>query len=162
MRRWHGMAGQPPTAEAEDAKLKARLSPEAMAKLNGKTPAEQSQLIAQWLHETARQALADRRNEGPMPLPGYNEQLAEFFEKLSDKDRDELMALPGDEMQRRLGETTGSKSSRARAARGIPTIPVAAASGPGSAAWAPIIANRKIPPNAHPGMDGPHPDGPPI
>jgi hypothetical protein len=98
------MAIQPPASDVEIDNLKKTLSPAALDKLNGKKSVEQTQIVSQWLRDVARQELANRRSEGPMTLPGYNEQLAEFFEKLSDKDRDELMAMPGEEMQQRLRE----------------------------------------------------------
>ena len=64
--------------------------------------AEQWQILAEWIHQAAKQRLAFRQGDRGL-LPNFDEQLAQFFEhQLSDEDRDRLLSLPGDEMQMRL------------------------------------------------------------
>jgi hypothetical protein len=93
LRRWQmgGTSGQMPISAHEMAGLRAGLSPELRAKLEAKTPADQTRIIAAWLRETASHEL--------------DEQLVDFFEKtISDAERDRLMSLPSDEMYESLSK----------------------------------------------------------
>jgi hypothetical protein len=95
----------PAITDAEAAELRARLSPELRNRLESKPAAEQSDLLAAWVRQAARQQLAAHRGEGPSLLPGLDDQLADYFEfQLSAEERDRLMGLPADEMQQRLRE----------------------------------------------------------
>ncbi len=86
----------------ELAELRQGLSPQVRARLAAKPPAEQWQIVAEWIRQAAREQVTVRRKEGSL-LPDLDEQLLHYFEsRLSDQDRDYLMSLPGDDMQQRL------------------------------------------------------------
>ena len=94
----------PPTTEPEMKDLRARISPDARKVIESRAVPEQARLVANWLRQAAKQELFNRRADGAL-LPGFDDQLADFFEfQLNDSDRDRLMGLPGDEMQQRLRE----------------------------------------------------------
>jgi len=81
----------PQVSKEEMASLRASLSPEIRARLEARPAVEQVQIIADWLRDTASAEL--------------DERLAEFFETtLNDEQRDGLMSLPGDDMNRKLRE----------------------------------------------------------
>jgi hypothetical protein len=96
-------AAQGAISDAEAAELRARLSPEARARLASRPAAEQSRLLAVWIRQAARQQLGTRRGEGAALLSGLDDRLADYFEfQLSPEERDRLMSLPAEEMQQRL------------------------------------------------------------
>lgn len=100
LHRWDGDLS--PLLMAETAKLVDQLSPAAAAKFNATPEAERRQLIRQWL----RAAFTDRMERmGPgrkMPLAS-NEEIEAFFEEsLSAGEREWLLNMPRDEMQREL------------------------------------------------------------
>ena len=83
------------------SRLRAQLSPETQKRLETQSSAKQWELVAAWIH----QVQGTRHSGGGMRgrLPRANdERLAEFFEQLSKDQRDQLLGLPGEEMQRRL------------------------------------------------------------
>ena len=85
--------GNPPIhpADSELASLRASLSPEIRSRLEAKKPDEQTRIVAGWLRKTA----SSERDEG----------LADYFEKtLTPQQQDHLMSLPGDEIDRELGQ----------------------------------------------------------
>jgi hypothetical protein len=91
-----------PLLMAETSKLIDQLSPAAAAKFNATPETERRQLMRQWL----RAAFADRmERRGPgrkMPLAS-NEEIEAFFEKsLPGPERERLLNMPRDEMQREL------------------------------------------------------------
>jgi hypothetical protein len=93
----------PPVSDAQMADLRGRVAPETRTRLEAKPAAEQAQIVAGWLRQAARGQLTARRGEGA--LPGFDEQLADFFEfQLSDEERDRLLSLPSEEMQQKLRE----------------------------------------------------------
>ena len=75
--------------DAELSSLRASLSTDIRERLEKKKPDEQTRIIAGWLGQTA---LLER-----------DEGLADYFETLSEEERDHLMSLPGDEIDRELG-----------------------------------------------------------
>jgi hypothetical protein len=80
---------EPLPTEGELAELRQSLSPEVRGRLESKPQAEQLRMIAVWLPRVARQY----------------DLVADFFEYvLTDEDRDPLLSLPGDAMQKRLRE----------------------------------------------------------
>lgn len=80
----------PPPTEEELAELRQSLSPEVRGKLEPKPQAEQLHMIAAWLPRVPRQQY---------------DLVADFFEcVLSDEERDPLLSLPGDAMQKQLRE----------------------------------------------------------
>ena len=119
-------AAQPPISDAEAAELRARMGPEARARLESRPAAEQPRLLAGWIRQAARQQLGSRRGEGASLLSGLDERLADYFEfQLSPEERDRLMRLPADEMQQRLRQLYLTQAKPAepgghRAARGKP------------------------------------------
>jgi hypothetical protein len=81
--------GPMPITDSEMERLHSGLSPELRAKLEARTPQEQSRIVREWLRETATHEL--------------DEQLGDYFENvISDEDRDRLMSLPGDDMYDKL------------------------------------------------------------
>lgn len=96
--------GKPPFGMTDDdlTRLRGDLSPELRKRLESLPTAEQWRRVAGWLRSAVRQNMATRSMHGPLSEPD-NERLAEFFEKeLDDKDRDRLLGMSGDEMQREL------------------------------------------------------------
>jgi len=95
--------GKPPRPDDDDlADLRSKLSAATRKRLEGKPSAEQWRTIAGWIHQVLRHQSAARRLKGPLP-PDHEKQLAHFFEhQLSDQQRDRLLSLPGDQMQREL------------------------------------------------------------
>ena len=78
------------------ADFRGGLSPQTRARLEGRPLAEQRQLVAEWIRQAARHGAGSL-------LPNLDEQLAHFFEHgLSDQQRDHLMSLPGEDMQKQL------------------------------------------------------------
>jgi hypothetical protein len=94
LQRWQksGAKGPMPIADPEMARLREGLSPALRAKLEAKAPAEQARMVSEWLRETASHEL--------------DEELADFFagKSLDEYKRDDLMALPSDEMYKSLSD----------------------------------------------------------
>jgi hypothetical protein len=102
--RWlmGGHGRLPQLDESDLAELRSRLSPETRERLEALSPAEQRKTIVAWIQEESRNRWGSRRTPGK-PSPIDEEELVSFFEdELSDPERDRLMTLPGDEMQREL------------------------------------------------------------
>lgn len=92
--------GHPPASMTDDdlARLREELSPKPRKRLESKPIAQQWQLVANWIRDAARQ----RWTHGPLSKPD-DERLLDFFEnKLDDVQRDRLLSMPGEEMQRAL------------------------------------------------------------
>jgi hypothetical protein len=89
----------PPLMTTEDlARLREKLSPEARKQLESKKPVQQWRMAATWMRQGFRRAFEERRLRGPLSQDD-DERLEEFFEKLSDAERDRLLAMPGEQMQ---------------------------------------------------------------
>lgn len=94
--------GPPPLDEKQLAELRSTLTPETRRRLEEMPPAEQWQTISGWIREEVRRRFTSPRDSGLVPLVD-DEALAEFFEKeLNDQQRDWLLNLSGEEMQREL------------------------------------------------------------
>lgn len=92
----------PVMTEADLANLRKRLSAETRKRLEDQSPDKQWQLVHGWLLWGWWHPGDGRRPGGPQSRDD-DERLAEFFEKgLSDEERDRLLAMPGEEMQREL------------------------------------------------------------
>jgi hypothetical protein len=108
--RWQsaGPGKLPPMMTEQDlAKLRATLRPETQARLEGKPPAKQWELLEGWL----RQWMWEEGQRMRGPLPADDEHLAEFFENgLTPEQRDQLLAMPGEEMQWRLQQMYWGRS----------------------------------------------------
>ena len=84
------------------SRLRALLSPETRKRLETLPPAKQWELLANWIRQGQGMRHPGRGIHGPLPKAN-DERLAEFFEKdLTDDERDQLLGLPSEEMQRRL------------------------------------------------------------
>jgi hypothetical protein len=98
--RW-GMPKMAGLTEDEIVDLKGVLSPEARDNVEGKPPGEQRQIVNGWIRQAVQQHMAslDLKSQ-----PGISDgELARFFEKeLNDQQRDHLLSLPNEEMQREL------------------------------------------------------------
>jgi hypothetical protein len=93
-------SGKPPPlmTEADLANLRGLLGPETRLYLESlPTKAKQWQQVILWM----RHALRQQHARSSFSIVD-DERLADFFEKLSDDERDHLLNLPGDEMQREL------------------------------------------------------------
>jgi hypothetical protein len=94
----------PPPIDAEDlALLRSKLSPETRQRLEKLTPLEQWRAVLHWMPRWGRGGFgvgAGRDFRGPRP--DDDERLAEFFERLDSLQRDRLLSMPADEMQREL------------------------------------------------------------
>jgi hypothetical protein len=92
--------GRPPAllTESDLARLREKLSPKARERLASKSTNEQWQQVAGWMLHMMWQ----RPLHGQMS-PADDQRLADFFEnQLNDEQRDRLLAMPGEEMQREL------------------------------------------------------------
>jgi len=102
--RWRS-AGftKPPLATDEDLlQLRATLSPSLRKRLEALPPDQQWGLVARWLREGMRHPWGPRGMHGPLPKAD-DARLAEFFETgLTGAQRDRLLGLPGEQMQREL------------------------------------------------------------
>jgi anti-sigma factor RsiW len=96
--------GKPPFGMTDDdlARLRGELSPERRERLESLPTAEQWRRVAGWLRYAVRQNAAARSMHGQLS-EADDERLAKFFETgLSDKERDRLLGMSGEEMQREL------------------------------------------------------------
>jgi len=91
-----------PPSEQDLAELRGLLSEPTRKALEQRPYPEQVQLVHSWI----RQLFYQRLSSGKGLMPSISEdQLVEFFEKeLTDRQREYLLGLPADEMQRRLRE----------------------------------------------------------
>ena len=92
-----------PWMTVEDlSRLRAQLSPETQKRLETLPPAKQWELVANWIRQGQGMRHPSRGVHGPLPKAS-DDRLAEFFEKdLPEEERDRLLSLPGEEMQREL------------------------------------------------------------
>jgi hypothetical protein len=108
--------GKPPSSMTDDdlAALRERLTPKASKRLEQKPIPQQWQIVGNWVRDVARQ----RWMRGSAPSLD-DERLVDFFENgIDDDDRDRLLSMPGEEMQRellRLYMTRGNPSETPRA-----------------------------------------------
>jgi hypothetical protein len=92
--------GRPPAllTESDLNKLQSELSPKARERLASKSINDQWQQVAGWL----RHLLWQRPNRNQLSTAD-DRQLADFFEnQLNDEQRDRLLSMPAEEMQREL------------------------------------------------------------
>jgi hypothetical protein len=88
-------------SESDVAELTAKFTAETRKRLEALTPAERMRTIRNWIHNLLRNKMMGP-GEGFAGLVD-DELLDEFFEKdLTPEQRDRLMALPGEDMQREL------------------------------------------------------------
>jgi hypothetical protein len=100
MLRQAASGDKPPALLTDEdlARLRAELSPEVRRFLETLPSPKQWQQVADWMPHPARQRLASGSFSKVR-----DEALANFFEhELTDKERNDLLSLPGEEMQRRL------------------------------------------------------------
>jgi hypothetical protein len=92
-------SGKPPLlmTDADLANLRAALGPDTRLYLESLPKAKQWQQVTLWVRHAIRQQHA----RGNFSIVD-DERLLDFFEKLPDDERDHLLNLPGDEMQREL------------------------------------------------------------
>ena len=112
-------SGKPPPlmTDADLANLRALLGPETRLYLESLPKTKQWQRVTLWMRHAMRQQHA-RVNFSIVD----DERLVDFFEKLPDDERDRLLNLPGDEMQRELKQLylTHTKLPDAASRRGRP------------------------------------------
>ncbi|MEN6405190.1 MAG: hypothetical protein ABFC77_01840 [Thermoguttaceae bacterium] len=91
---------KPPMLTDDDlARLRAALAPEMRKRLASMPVSRQWQVVTNWIRHQSRQRLA----RGATLSAADNQRIARFFEEgLTDKQRDRLLSLPNDEMQREL------------------------------------------------------------
>jgi hypothetical protein len=97
--------GKLPSMMTEDdlARLGSQLTPELRKQLESKpTIEEQWRVVVNWMRHAGPHQVGARTAHS-RPAAADDEILVDFFEHgLSDQDRDKLLSLPGDEMQREL------------------------------------------------------------
>jgi len=94
--------GPPPLDEQQLAELRVHLSTQTAERLAQMSPSEQWQTVAGWIREEVRRRFYSRGHSNLVPAVD-DEALARFFEnELTDEQRDRLLNLPGEEMQREL------------------------------------------------------------
>jgi hypothetical protein len=102
--------------------LKSSLSAETQKTLEAKPAKEQQTLMSDWIRQVMR-----RQSPGNMKhmlLASDDEKLIEFFEKgLDDQQRDRLLSLPPDEMQRDLKRLYLTSSKQGDGPRSRPKKP---------------------------------------
>jgi hypothetical protein len=130
MQPWQAGSGQRPAilTDADLAALRNRLSPETRSRLESLSPDEQWRRVVEWLRQGVRRPPGFRGGRGPRTKTDEagDKRLETFFEKeLTDQERERLMRLPGDEMQRELlqlfrrihpGEGAGRRTGHAEPA----------------------------------------------
>jgi hypothetical protein len=102
--RWQETRSErPPFATDKDLTgLRKELSPDTRKSLEGKPSAQQWLQVAIWMHQGMRRSAMPRGLRGPMPRAN-DDRLANFFEnELDEEERERLLGLPGEEMQREL------------------------------------------------------------
>jgi hypothetical protein len=102
--RWQAAGpGRPaPLSKEEMTQLRAALPSESRAKLESKSLPEQWHIVMGWLRHAARQQPEGAGTKGMLWLVDEQE-LSRFFEQgISEEQRDRLLSLPADEMQREL------------------------------------------------------------
>ena len=102
--RWHsGKGGNVRLpGEADLAEVRSRLAPATRRRLESRSPEEQWRLIGSWARYLVHYQGDLRPGAAPFPEPGEAE-LVHFFEyELTPEQRDYLLGLPGEDMQRRL------------------------------------------------------------
>ena len=105
LQRWQatGGNGPPPMMTNEDlVRLRTELSGEARQRLAAMPVAEQWPQVAAWTRHALRQKVGGKQGHGPASKAD-DERLLKFFEhELTDAERDRLLNMPGEEMQREL------------------------------------------------------------
>jgi len=102
--RWQsGKRGSLPLPGQNDlAEVRSRLAPETRKRLQSKSPETQWRLIGSWARYLVHYQGDLRRAAAPFPEPGEAELVHFFQYELTPEQRDYLLGLPGDEMQRHL------------------------------------------------------------
>jgi hypothetical protein len=81
--------------------LRGQLSPETRRRLDSKPSSEQMAMVTRWIGQLVRQQFKQGTNTGLFFVS--EEELANYFEHgLTDEQRDQLLRLPSDDMQREL------------------------------------------------------------
>jgi hypothetical protein len=105
---WRGwpdprFSDKPPwLTEERLAALRACLSDGTSKRLAKMSPVEQWEVISGWVERSRGPGFSGQGFRGGPPPQQLLERLNEFFEKLPREERDELVNLPGDQMQREL------------------------------------------------------------
>jgi hypothetical protein len=86
----------------ELANLRKHLSEHTRKRLAKLPPVQQFNAINGWFHYSAQRGFSGRGFRGGPPPKEFQQQLDHFFEELTPEEKDELLNLPGDEMQREL------------------------------------------------------------
>ena len=96
--------GKPDWLTEDDlAEIRKNLSDDTRKRLEQKPPAKQWETISSWVRSSVGRSFSGRRFRGGPPPKEIQEQLDRFFEEeLTPEDREKLLNLPPDEMQRRL------------------------------------------------------------
>jgi len=104
LQRWQAAGGGPPPMMTNEdlVRLRADLSSEARQRLAAMPVAEQWPQVAAWMRHALRQRVGGKQGHGPASKAD-DERLLKFFEhELTDAERDRLLNMPGEEMQREL------------------------------------------------------------
>jgi hypothetical protein len=101
---WPGYLDRPRWLTDEElAKLRNHLSARTAKRLAKMTPLAQFNAINGWYENSTGHSFSGRRFRVGPPPKEFQEQLDQFFQKeLTEEQQNELLSLPGDEMQREL------------------------------------------------------------
>lgn len=116
MQRW--MQRDPrerqPLSAADVAELRSHLSPEGQARLDRIDVADRQMLVADWVRASVWRQLSPRDGGGAGGRTNVDEQeLRRFYhEELSETQREHLLELPADEMQRQLRQMYFQRGER--------------------------------------------------
>ena len=101
--QWGGGTKVPLLTESEMVQLRTYLTPETRARLESAARNEQWAIVSGWLVQIFRQQFKASGSGAS------DEEIAHFFEQsLNDEERDRLLRLPSDEMQRQLRQKYNS------------------------------------------------------
>ncbi|NQU22234.1 MAG: hypothetical protein HQ567_13200 [Candidatus Nealsonbacteria bacterium] len=102
---WHQLSRPGRTTLLDEAEMKdlcSKVSPETATQLERMSVDDQRRKIAGMIRDAFHHESAARNMRGPLPEE-HEKRLAQFFEdKLTSKQREDLLNLPGDEMMREL------------------------------------------------------------
>lgn len=92
----------PVLTDADLSDLRAELSADVRKRMASKPPVDQWRMAAGWVRSTLQRQTFARGFHGPLS-EAEDARLADFFENdLTDREREQLLSLPGEEMQRAL------------------------------------------------------------
>ena len=104
-RGWPGWSDRPDWLTDEVLADLRKYLPDATGKRLKKMSADQQwEVISGWVERSAGRGFSSRHFRDAPPPEDLQEEISQFFEKLSSEEKDRLLSLPADELQRELRE----------------------------------------------------------